>query len=201
MKHPTKRLALATLAALACLAAADTDELVPRPGVLAVGDLVAVSIHGVIAPDRSETFERHVCEDGHLGLPWVGSIPVRGLTTDRAAGEIVGGLRRANVENNAIVTVGVLRSAGESKIRPGPIAQGDPLRITIFDLTGAGARTEVLAVVGGDGMVELPAAGEVKLEGLSESDADAAVKNRFREKGVLEDAVVAVLRLEPNGKK
>lgn len=211
-KRVTRAAAVMLMVALACGAGAGrslqatpapaADDLVAKPGVLGERDLVVVTIHAMFG-DKDAIFERHVDGDGRIGLPWIGAVPVKGLSTDRAAAAVVAELGRTNVASNPIVTVGVLRSAADSHIRPGPIAPGAPLKISIWGLTGQGPdkASEVLAVVAGDGTVVLPLAGEVKLDGTGEAEADAMVKNKLKERGIVDDAVVTVLQLEPNGKR
>ena len=59
------------------------------------------------------------------------------------------------------------------------------------------ARPVRVTVLGDDGLVELPLGGTLKFDGLTEAEADKAVQNRYRERRILPNATVSVLKLAP----
>ena len=111
-----------------------------------------------------------------LNVPLAGPVNVEGLPTDRAAARVSETLATANLVRDGVVTVGLLLPAAQTGVPAGPIAVGDALQVTVFDLVGAGRRLVSLATVGADGQIELPLAGLVKVAGLTEAQADDAVQ-------------------------
>lgn len=170
-----------------------------RPGLLNPGDVVRVTLFGLYSPGGHDTFELHIAEDGSLPVPLVGPVPVKGLTSDRAAAAVSAAQAKANLQNDAIVVIGIVRSAAETRVKPAVIANGENLRITLFDITGPNDRLEVLAQTADDGTIVLPLVGALKLAGLTEMQADDAVRKAMRDKNIIENATVSVLRLDAEG--
>lgn len=170
-------------------------QLVPRPGKLAPGDLVVLTLFGMTAPGVATPFYLHVDESGGLSVPIVGVVDVKDLTTDRAAMKVSRAMADMNLVRDGIVTLGLLQTAAQSGVSVDAIKPGDPVQVTVFDLVGQGRRLVSLAIVGDDGAIELPLAGPVKLEGLTEAQADKAVQGRYRDRGYLPNGTVSVLKL------
>lgn len=190
-------MALVLLCALADARGADLvkDGL---PGPVGAGDLISVTIYDLVGPGKGATFPVRVDGDGKASLPHVGQVQVGGRTTDRAASAVSGAYRDAKLIENAVVTVGVLESGSAATVKPGPLNRGDRLRITIYGLVAQLQQpTTVLAMIGDDGSIELPVAGELKLAGLTEAEADKAIATLYRERGAVQGAIVSVLRLAP----
>lgn len=175
------------------------NELVPRAGVLQPGDLVHVTIYSLIEPGRGESFDLRVGEEG-ISLPLIEVLPVRGMTTDKAAQAIASELARINVMRDAVVTLTLTKTLAESKTRPGPFEVGDMVKVSVFDLTGHGTRTEVLAQLADDGTITLPLAGSIELKGMSEAQADRAIKLAYRERNVFQTPLLTTLKLGPDGR-
>jgi protein involved in polysaccharide export with SLBB domain len=97
---------------------------------------------------------------------------------------------------NAVVGVRIVESAEASKLDARPIARGDLLSVTVYDLAGPGARSEFKARVGADGTVGLPLIGTVTVDDLSEAKAVDAIVKALRDNNVAASAMVSVLRLE-----
>jgi protein involved in polysaccharide export with SLBB domain len=170
-------------------------QLVPRPAKLAPGDLVILTLYGLTAPGVATPFYLHVDAEGGISVPLLGVVDVKDQTTDRAAARVSKAMADANLVRDGIVTIGLLQTAAESGVTPGPIKVGDPIQVTVFDLVGTGRRLVSLAIVGEDGQVELPIAGAIKLDGLTEAQADKAVQIRYRDRQLLPNATVSVLKL------
>lgn len=170
-------------------------QLVPRPAKLAAGDLIILTLYGLTAPGVATPFYLHVDADGGISVPLVGVVDVKDQTTDRAAARVSKAMADASLVRDGIVTIGLLQTAAEAGVEPGPFKVGDPVQITVFDLVGTGRRLVSLAIVGDDGQVELPLAGPIKFEGLTEAQADKAVQLRFRERQMIANATVSVLKL------
>ena len=173
------------------------SRLPPRPAKLAPGDLVVLTLFGLTASGIATPFYLHVDQTGGLSVPLVGVVDVKDQTTDRAAGRISKAMADLQIVRDGIVTIGLLQTASETGVASGAMKIGDPVQVTIFDLVGTGRRLVTFAMIGDDGMIELPLGGAVKLDGLTESEADQAVQNRYRERRILPNATVSVLKLAP----
>lgn len=170
-----------------------------RAGRLDAGDLVSVTIDGLTSAGSADTLLVRVDGEGRIKLPYVGQMAVRHLTTDRAADAISKKLREKQIIVDAVVSVGIAKRASESALKPGPLVIGDKLQITIYDLSGPALRYTAFAEVDTDGTVVLPFVGAVKLEGLSEAEADGLIAKQYKEKQVIAEAIISTLRLEPDG--
>lgn len=171
------------------------SRLPPRPAKLAAGDLVVLTMYGLVAHGVATPFYLHVDDSGALSVPLVGLVDVKDMTTDRAASRVSKAMADQQIARDAIVTVGLLQTAAETGVATGPFKPGDPVQVTVFDLVGTGRRLVSLAMVGDDGEIDLPLAGMVKLEGLTEPEADKAVQNRYRERRLLPNGTISVLKL------
>jgi len=171
------------------------SRLPPRPAKLAPGDLVVLTLFGLTASGVATPFYLHVDDTGGLSVPLVGVVDVKNQTTDRAAARVSKAMSDMQLVRDGVVTIGLLQTAAETGVNTGPLKAGDPVQVTVFDLVGSGRRLVSFAMVGEDGQIELPLAGAIKFEGLTEAEADRAVQNRYRERRLLPNATVSVLKL------
>jgi protein involved in polysaccharide export with SLBB domain len=89
----------------------------------------------------------------------------------------------------------VLKTAAETNIKPGPLVKGDLLEILILEPGGPGIST-FPSRIDQDGLVGLPYAGGLKLEGLSEAKAAQAIAKSYRDKSLIRTALVTVRRVQ-----
>ena len=144
-------------------------------GKLAKGDLVAVTVDDLTGPGATSEFRAHVGAEGELPIPLVGAPKVDGLSQIGAEQAIAKEYQNRGVLRDAIVGVRVIEPADASKLKPGHIAKGDLLALTVYDLMGPGKRSEFQARVGADGSVGFPLLGPVPVDGLSEAKAIDAI--------------------------
>lgn len=165
-----------------------------------MGDVISVTIYGLSGPGAGEPMLLRVDEEGNVSLPYVKKVKLSEMTTDRAAQVVSEAMKKGRVMPDAIVAIGIARTAAESQTKPGPIAIGDKLQITVFDLVAQGQRCTLYAQVAEDGTVVLPFAGAIKISDVSEADANEVISKQMEAKQVIQGAVVSVLRLEPDGR-
>jgi protein involved in polysaccharide export with SLBB domain len=163
-------------------------------GKLAPGDLVEVSVDDLTGPGATAEFHAHVGADGEVAVPLLGPIKLVGMTPGQAERAVAKEYQTRGVIRNGVIGVRVIEPAGRAKVKPGPIGKGDLLSLAANGLTGPGARTEFKARVGADGAIGFPWIGAVRVEGLSEAQAVAAIAKAMREQRVEEGPIVAVWR-------
>jgi beta-lactamase regulating signal transducer with metallopeptidase domain len=76
--------------------------------------------------------------------------------------------------------------------QPTKLKAGDLVTVSIMDLVAQGVETVKTARIDGDGTISLPYTGAVKAAGLSPRELETAVAKAYLDKGVIENAVVAV---------
>ena len=76
--------------------------------------------------------------------------------------------------------------------QPTKLKNGDLVTVSIMDLVGQGVETVKTARIDGDGTISLPFMGAVKAAGLSPRELEKAVAKGYLDKGVIQNAVVAV---------
>ena len=76
--------------------------------------------------------------------------------------------------------------------RPTKLKAGDLVTVSIMDLVGQGVETVKTSRIDGDGTISLPYTGAVKAAGLSPRELETAVAKAYLDKGVIQNAVVAV---------
>ena len=76
--------------------------------------------------------------------------------------------------------------------QPTKLKNGDLVTVSVMDLVGQGVETVKTARIDGDGTISLPYTGAVKAAGLSPLELEKAVAKGYLDKGVIQNAVVAV---------
>jgi polysaccharide export outer membrane protein len=79
----------------------------------------------------------------------------------------------------------------ETKIQPVGLAPGDQIGVRLFDLPDLGP-APLQVIVNADGAIRLPYVGEVPVEGMTPMDAEAAVAEALRTKGIVKEPNVSV---------
>jgi protein involved in polysaccharide export with SLBB domain len=90
-----------------------------------------------------------------------------------------------------------IESAVSADVTLGPIAAGDVLRLTVGELTEAWGESVKHVTVGAGGEVAVPLIGRVKVAGLTEAQATAAIVKAYRDRNVMNSALVTVLKVNP----
>jgi protein involved in polysaccharide export with SLBB domain len=162
-------------------------------GTLAAGDLVAVAIDELTGPAVTSEFRSHVAEDGSVRLPYVGLLKLGGLG-EGAAEDVVRKAYAKDIIRNPVVSVRVIEPAAEANVKPGPVANGDLLDVTIWELAGPATPTRLDVRVDDDGRAAFPYVGPTKLAGLSEAAAAEAVVKRYREAHLIQNPILSLSR-------
>jgi protein involved in polysaccharide export with SLBB domain len=140
-------------------------------------------------------FEVRVGPDGAIGFPWVGTIPVEGLSEAKAVEAIAKALRDARLEATPILAVCRLQSADQADVKLGPIAPGEVLRVHITELVGPGVETVRTVKVDEQGQIGMPLVGGVNVGELTEAAAAKAIAKVYRDRHLMANAMVSVLKV------
>jgi protein involved in polysaccharide export with SLBB domain len=167
-----------------------------KGGPIAEGDLVAIMIDELTGAGVSTTFKVNVGEDGEVAMPLVGVLNVAGKTEAQAEQVVAAAYRDQNLLRTPIVAVRVLATAAETKVKPGPLTKGDLIEIAIWQLALPNAPAIYRARIDQDGLVGLPFAGALKLQGVSEGKAPEVIAKSYRDKHLIQTAMVSVRRLQ-----
>lgn len=165
-------------------------------GTLRTGDVVEFTVHGLYGPGVATPLVVRVDEKGKVKLPMVDEVAVAGQTNDAAGPLIAKAYEDAQImsRGGTSVTVAIVAVAAQMPIKPGPLAAGDTVRVTIFELTGPGQRTEVDAAVAPDGTITMPIAGKVKIAGATDADAARAIAKAYKDGRIISNPSVLLLR-------
>lgn len=186
-----------SLLVLFTLASAVLAQPTTNPaGVVEPGDVVEVAMFDLAAGGGEAVFQMRVDADGKLAVPWVTAVTVAGKTTDVAAALVGDAYRASNLLLKPQVTIALITKAAQSRVPPGPMGVGDTLKISVLDpATPALPRwSHINAVLSQEGTVTIPVVGPVRILGLTESEAAAAIAKAYEENNVLKQPMVIVLR-------
>jgi protein involved in polysaccharide export with SLBB domain len=168
-----------------------------QPGHILVGDLLGVGITDLQSAGVTVLIPKQVDDDGTISLPLLTKpVMVAGLT-DWLADQAIA--RRYNAERvieNANINVTRLRIAGTGGPPPGPIGEYDLVRIAIWDVEGPSTLSVRVERIGGDGMVTLPYAGQMKIADLTDQQAESAIVKILNDGAFVRNGLVSVLRIE-----
>lgn len=165
-------------------------------GTLRAGDVVEFTVFDVYGPGTETPLVVRLDEEGRAKLPLLDEVKVAGLTNDAAGPLISKAYEAARIvsKNSAPVTVAIIATAAQMPVKPGPLAAGDTVRITVFELTGPGRRTSMDCCVAADGTITLPHVGQVKVAGQGDADAGRAITKAYQDGQIITNASVIVLR-------
>ncbi|MGC4031714.1 MAG: polysaccharide biosynthesis/export family protein [Tepidisphaeraceae bacterium] len=178
----------------ACAHAGLTFPTTSPAGVLRAGDVVEFLVNDLHGPGTTTAFITRIDEKGEVTLPMLKPVAVAGLTNDAAGPPVAKAYEAAGMISGPVVTATIVATAAQMPVKPGPLAAGDTVRVSIFDLTGPGRRTEVDACVAADGSVTLPALGKLPLAGQTEATAARAISKAYSDQQIMTNAMVHVLR-------
>lgn len=172
---------------------ADASKL--KPGPIAKGDLLALTVYDLMGPGKRSEFQARVGADGSVGFPLLGPVAVDGLSEAKAIDAIAKALRDNNLTTSAMVSVRRLESADQANVKLGPVTPGEVLRISITELAGPGVESVKMVKVAENGQIAMPLAGAIKLDGLSEAEAARAIAKTYRDQHLISSAQVTVLKV------
>lgn len=174
-----------------------------QPGRIGPGDLLVVDVAELNGPGTSTPKPVRVEADGTVPLLFIAKpFPIAGMTTADAQLAIGKAYNEANILQHALVYVrrlqvgGAVGTGSAGGAVAGPIGNFDLLRVVVWELMGPASESVRIVRVGPDGVVGLPFLGKVPVAGLTAGQVEAAISKDFREKNILQNAQVAVLRLE-----
>lgn len=171
--------------------AGDGNQVKDDERVLRVGDPLAVSIRDLEGPGMTTLVEANVNEDGQIALPMLSKpVAADGLTTEKLREAVAQAYRRANLLQNARVTV-KFRPGKENEARQ--LRVGDGLVVSIRDLEGPGKNTIVKADVDEKGQITLPMLSKpVSAERLTREKLCDAIVKAYASDGLIANAIVTV---------
>jgi protein involved in polysaccharide export with SLBB domain len=168
-----------------------------RPGTLEPGDLVELSVADLTGAGSIQAKFLRVDKDGMLSPMLVPAIHVGGLTVAEAEDAIAGGYNKAHLLQRAMVGIRRLQLAPPHDPLIEPIQKLDLLRITVWELRGPASEDVCVVRLAPDGSTRLPFIGKQQLLGLSATQAEQSIAKAFHDNGIIQHAMVSVLRLEP----
>jgi protein involved in polysaccharide export with SLBB domain len=171
-------------------APADSDRV--RPGDLLIRTVADLAGPGEYVKPVRVGADGTVPRLAHVEKP----LKVEGLTLAEVEAAVASAMRDDGMMQQASVWVDRMERAEAATVEPGPIKPGDVVRFSVVDLLGPGVEQVRNLHVSEAGNIGLPVLGQTKVAGLTEAEAEAAVRRAYREKGVIEHTLVSVLRIK-----
>jgi len=101
-----------------------------------------------------------------------------------------------NVIRKPVIGVRVLRTAAETRVKPGALQKGDLLEIAFWQRGMIDDPETYRARIDQEGLLGLPLVGGLKLEGLSETRAPQVIAKSFRDHHLIQNLIVSVRRVQ-----
>jgi protein involved in polysaccharide export with SLBB domain len=172
----------------------------PQAGNDAVrpGDLLILRIPELTGPNTTYVKPVRVDAGGRVTVPYVKEPLTLGMLTLAEAEKAVNeGLRKAGVMETPGTWIDRMERAEAASVKPGPIAPGDVVRVSIVELQGPGLEQVHNLHVSEAGNIGLPYLGQTKVGGMTEIEAEGAVVQAYRGKGLVHDYVpISILRVK-----
>jgi protein involved in polysaccharide export with SLBB domain len=162
-------------------------------------DLLRVNILGATAAGGDTPFLVRVDPDGNITLPIGGAIKVAGLTLAVADATVARHLTDIQVLPNSLVNIERLEEGQFASIRSGPIAPGNVVLLSVWDIVQPGVETRRVYHLSGNGEINAPGLGAVKVAGLTEAQSQAAIARLYHDNNLIPNAMVSVLRAPYEG--
>lgn len=105
-------------------------------------------------------------------------------------------LQKAGVIDHPNVWIDRMERGDAASVALGPIAPGDVVRVSLVELIGPGAEQVRNFHVSEAGAIGLPFLGQTKIAGMSEADAEHAIREGYEKASVAQNIVVSVLRVK-----
>ena len=167
-----------------------------HPGRFDPGDLLDVGVIGLGTDGQVLPQPARVQSDGTIRLPLLnGPVPVAFADRAEATARIAEAYRKANVLNNAVITVRRLE-VGDPAANVAPIGDYDLVRC---ELLAAGPTDKPIVSVervDDRGQLAAPLLAPVRVSGLTEPAAAAAIAEAYRNANIMVAPQVSVLVLE-----
>ncbi len=176
-----------------CLAEGATSQPVDQTAALRTDDLVKVTLKNLFGNGTATVLKRRVDGDGKIGLPYVGRVEIKEKTLADATRAIVKEYSDRKMATG--VTMARAESADAATIKSGPIARDEYVEFILWDLDAPGKMTRKVLQVNGDGEIDLPIAGKVKVDGLEESAAEKAIVRVYFDKNIIRDPPICIRRV------
>jgi protein involved in polysaccharide export with SLBB domain len=188
------------LAGCSALRAADVSagpaDPLPLAGRIEIGDLLKISLFDYWGPGTVVTKRRRVAQDGTVWFFYDTPIKVVGLTP----AELPKVMRDACVKNmiewGSWEDVQRLESGFHPSVRPGPVARGDLIEITLSDIFGPSTEISHHARIEEDGKIALPYVGTISVVGMDEREIVKAIVKAYHDANLIQHADVDVLKIE-----
>ena len=167
-----------------------------QPGLIQPGDWLRVDLPELAAAGKTSVVYARVSGDGTVALPLVGPIVVGGLTTPAVEALADKAYNDAHIISQPHVTAEWIYLHQPGQPVPKVFGIGDLIRIDVADLTGTGTGSAVIHRIDAEGRIAAPVIGRVKIEGLSDAAAAAALSNEYADQKIVHNAMVTVTTLE-----
>jgi protein involved in polysaccharide export with SLBB domain len=164
-------------------------------GPIGKGDLLSLVAYDLAGPGARSEYKARVGEDGAVGFPLIGAVAVDGLSEAGAVEAVVKALREKGISTSAVVAIHRVQSADRADVKLGAVAAGEVLRVSLNGLAGPGVETVKIVRVNDKGEVAMPLADAVKVGGLSEAAAAAAIARAYHDRRLIDGAQVSVLKV------
>lgn len=169
-----------------------------QPTTKAVEVITAGDLMGLILVDLTPGMESYhrlrVDSAGNLRLPLLGEMKVAGLTFALGESAIVKRYADRGIVRQSHARLTRLESGASASVDLGPIAIGDWLQIEFGDLV-PGMLSRSAVEVDESGRVLLPYIEGIKLEGLTEGQAERAIADELIKRKILIDPQLSLLKV------
>jgi protein involved in polysaccharide export with SLBB domain len=163
--------------------------------LVAPGDLLLVVTDFDIPNHTADEYLLRVDEDGMICLWMVNRVRVAGHKVSDLRRVIGQAYRDEMVEGTIRPEVWRVEIADNASVKLARILPGDNLMINMWGLESPAGKTTDYRHVDASGMVKLTEVGDVRLVGLTESEAVLAIRDAARERGVAQDLQSTVRRI------
>jgi RNA polymerase sigma factor (sigma-70 family) len=177
--------------------AAPPANLLPAGAAFQISDRLMIQIRGIVQSNETTKLEERIDARGRINLPFIGEVEAAGQTAEQLTQTIRDALKNKNLIADPRVEIWRVEAGGGDNptIASGPLQPADHVRISIGDLIGRGMLDVFNYDVAQDGSVMLPMVGKTNLAGMTESEAEQAINRLYRDKRLIQNAIVEVLRI------
>jgi RNA polymerase sigma factor (sigma-70 family) len=157
-------------------------------------DRLRVTIKELTTTGSSDQLEPRVDPNGKISLPFIGQIKVQNITLDDAAKAINKAYSDAKLLPNASAKVEFEEIGSQIITQSAPFRVGDHASLSVWDLVGSGLETTKTLTVAADGTVTPALLQKMKIEGLSEFEAEQQIAEAYRQAKLIPNPMVVVQR-------
>ena len=175
-------------------AVANDIQTANQPAIARPNDLLSIEIPDLIS--KGSEFESRVDPQGMILVPYVDQLAVGGQSMSQIEATINTAFRNRGLIRDAKAHVIQIEDAAHASITFAPIAEGDHVRIRIWDLEENGKATAIEGAIT-HGSFVLPRVKSVSLVGQTEAQATRTIMDAYRAMQFLTNPIVEVLRVAP----